>query len=268
MAEQERLRRKRPENFDAYELYLRAQASLRDMTREGNDLALSLVERALALEPRYAAVAGLGALAYTLRAAQGWSAGSEEERQKGLVLAAHALNWGQNDAEALSLAGYAIGYLGAELSDGIRAVDRAISLNPNSALALTNAGWLKTYLGLTESAIPDFELAKRLSPGDPGLYRLNTGLCCALVLQGDFLAAIEAGREAMADNPNYVPAHRILASALALAGRTEEARRVVEKMLQLDASITVSTHTSQSLLRFSGKFGRVLDGLRMAGLPE
>ena len=72
----------------------------------------------------------------------------------------------------------------------------------------------------------------------------------------------------MADNPNYVPAQRILASALAHAGRTGEAQRVVKNMLRLDASITVSTHASQSLLRFSGKFGPVLEGLRMAGLPE
>jgi hypothetical protein len=32
------------------------------------------------------------------------------------------------------------------------------------------------------------------------------GLSCALVLQGDFAAAIEVGRDAMADSPNYVPA--------------------------------------------------------------
>lgn len=268
MAEQERLRRKRPENFGAYELYLRAQASLREMTREGNDLALACVERALVLDSGYAAVAGLGAWAYTMRAAQGWNAAAKEEARKGLLLAAQALAAGQDDAEALSLAGYAIGYLGTRLEEGIKTIDRAITLNPNSALALTNAGWLKTYLGLTDIAIADFEQAKRLSPCDPGLYRLNTGLCCALMLKGEFDAAVDAGRQAMADNPNYIPAQRSLASALAQSGKIEEARLVVESMLQLDAKVTVSAHASQGLLRFSGKFGPILDGLRMAGLPE
>jgi TolB-like protein/Flp pilus assembly protein TadD len=267
-AELERSLRKRPESLDAYDLYLRAQASLRNMTREGNDLALSLVERALALEPGYAAMAGLGAWAYTVRAGRGWSAGSEEERQKGIALAARAMATGQEDAEALSLAGYAIGSLGAQLKEGIRAVDRAISLNPNSALALTNAGWLKTYLGLTEIATADFEQAKRLSPRDPGLYRLNTGLCCARILERDFNAAIEAGREAVMDNPNYVQAQRALAAALALSGQVEDARRVVENMLRLDASLTVGAYASKSALRFSGKFDQLLEGLRMAGLPE
>jgi adenylate cyclase len=146
--------------------------------------------------------------------------------------------------------------------------DRAISLNPNSALALTNAGWLKTYLGLTEIAIPDFEQAKRLSPRDPGLYRLNTGLCCALILKGDFNAAIEAAREAIMDNPNYVQAQRALAAALALVGQVEDAQRVVENMLRLDESLTVSSYASKSSLRFSGKFDQFLEGLRIAGLPE
>ena len=89
-----------------------------------------------------------------------------------------------------------------------------------------------------------------------------------MVLQGNFAAAIEVGREAMADSPNYEPAQRILASALALGGMTEEARPVVKNMLRLDASVRVSTYASQGPLRFSGKFGPVLEGLRMAGLPE
>ena len=72
----------------------------------------------------------------------------------------------------------------------------------------------------------------------------------------------------MADNPNYVPAQRISTLALALADRTEEARLVVKNMLRLDASFRVSTHASHGPLRFSGKFGPALEGLRMAGLPE
>jgi adenylate cyclase len=265
-AELERLRRKRPESLDAYEIYLRAQASLRDMTRQENDLALSLVEHGLELEPGYAALAGLGAWAFAMRAAQDWSMASEEDKRKGLALAEKALALGQDDAEALSLAGYTIGFLGSRLNEGIKAIERAISLNPNSALALTNSGWLKTYLGRPESAIADFERARRLSPRDPGLYRLNSGLCCALIQKGDLTAAIEAAQEAVADNPNYVPAQRALASALALAGRVEEARRVVANLRRL--GITISSNSVRSLARYASGMDRVLEGLRIAGLPE
>lgn len=266
-AELERLRRKRPESLDAYELHLRAQASLRDMTREANDEALSYVERGLVLEPGYAALAGLGAWAYTLRAAQGWSRFDKSEGDKGLALATRALAAGQDDSEALSLAGYAIGFLGCQLHDGIKAIDRAIAINPNSALALTNAGWLKTYLGMSDVAIADYMRAKRLSPRDPGLYRLNTGLACALMQRGEYEAAVEAGRESVTDNPNYVPGLRAFAAALAQCGHLEEARHVVESLLRIDRNFTVSSHASTSLMRFSGKFAPMLDGLRRAGLP-
>lgn len=267
-AELERLRRKRPDSLDAYELHLRAQASLRDMTREGNDLALSFVERGLSLDPGYAALAGLGAWAYTLRATQGWGGFDRAESDKGLALATRALASGQDDSEALSLAGYAIGFLGIQLHDGIKAIDRAIALNPNSALALTNAGWLKTYLGMSDTAIADYLQAKRLSPRDPGLYRLNTGLACAFIQKGDYQSAIDAAREAVADNPNYVPGLRAFAAALAQAGQIEEARHVVANLLRINRNFTVASHASTSLLRFSGKFAPILDGLKRAGLPE
>ena len=81
-------------------------------------------------------------------------------------------------------------------------------------------------------------------------------------------AAIEAAREAIMDNPNYVQAQRALAAALALVGQVEDAQRVVENMLRLDASLTVSSYASKSSLRFSGKFDQFLEGLRIAGLPE
>ena len=58
------------------------------------------------------------------------------------------------------------------------------------------------------------------------------------------------------------------APAAALADQVAEARRVVDNLLRLDASLTVSAYASKSSLRFSGKFDPFLDGLRMAGLPE
>ena len=72
-AEIARVKSKRPDNLDAYDLYLRALAAVRDMTLERNEEALSYLERALRLDPDYAVAAALAAWAYTLRFAQNWS---------------------------------------------------------------------------------------------------------------------------------------------------------------------------------------------------
>jgi adenylate cyclase len=50
-AELDRTKTKRPDSLDGYDLYLRALASIREMTRERNEEALGYIERALRLEP-------------------------------------------------------------------------------------------------------------------------------------------------------------------------------------------------------------------------
>ena len=58
-AEVERARRKRPDNLDAYDLYLRALPFVATAMPENADKALALLEEAIRLEPDYAVVHGL-----------------------------------------------------------------------------------------------------------------------------------------------------------------------------------------------------------------
>jgi TolB-like protein len=267
-AEVERARTLRTERMDAYDLYLRALPAARAMTREGNDLAFALVERALAIDPDYAVMAALGAWAYTLRSAQGWEPDTPESQERGLALARRALARGQDDAEALSMAGYAIGYLGGDLHGGLRAIDRAIDLNPNDALAFANRGWLNTYLGRTDTAIASFQEAIRLSPRDPGLFRTLAGLGYAYLVHEDFEKAIDAGRRANESNPHFGAPLRVLAASLAHLGRIDEARQCVARLMVLDPALTIESFAARALFSHSGKLEMMLDGLRKAGLRE
>jgi TolB-like protein/class 3 adenylate cyclase/tetratricopeptide (TPR) repeat protein len=266
-AEIERTQRKRPESLDAYDLYLRALPAIREMTLAGNNQALALVHQALKINPRYSVMAGLGAWIYTLRIAQGWCTNPEAERSQALDLARQAIANGQNDADALSMAGYTLGFLGERLREGLAAVDRAINLNPNSALSYANAGWLKAYLGRADQAIADFERSIRLSPRDPSLFRAEAGLCFAFLLEGNLERSIDTGRSALFSNPNFTPTHRALASTLGHAGKLDEAKQVVDALLQLVPGLTVSSFAQQTLFRYSGKLEVILEGLRRAGLP-
>ena len=267
-AEVERARSLRTERMDAYDLYLRALPAARAMTREGNDLAFALVERALAIDPDYAVMAALGAWACTLRSAQGWEPDTPELQQRGLALARRALARGQDDAEVLSMAGYAIGYLGGLLHEGLGAIERAIDLNPNDALAFANRGWLNTYLGRAETAISSFQEAIRLSPRDPALFRTLAGLGYAYLVHEDFENAVAAARRATESNPNFGAPLRVLAASLAHLGRVDEARRFVSRLVALDPALTVESFAARALFVHSGKLEMMLDGLRKAGLRE
>jgi adenylate cyclase len=265
-AELDRTKTKRPDSLDAYDLYLRALAAIREMTRGRNEEALGYVERALRLEPDYAVAAGLGAWAYTLRVAQDWCVDLERENRRGIELARLAIAKGSHDAAALAMGGYAIAFLAEEFEEGLSVLDRAVALNPNRAMALSNAGWVRCYLGQAVDAIGDFERVIRLSPREITLFRVQAGLAFAHLLLEEFEEAVTWGRRALENNPNYTPSHRALAAALAHLGMSDEARAVGKQLLQLMPDFT--TATEKRLFRRSGKLPLILDGLQRAGLPE
>ena len=265
-AEIVRSRAKRPENLDAYDLYLRTLAAVREITRESNEQALGYVERALQLDPGYAVVAGFGAWAYTLRVAQGWCENLAEEKVRGIKLARTAIAKGADDPEALTMGGYAVAFLAEEFAEGLDAIERAIELNPNGALALSHAGWVRCYLGRASEAIGDFKSVITLSPRETTLFRVYAGLALAHLLLERFEESVTWGRRALESNPDFTPTYRPLVASLAHLGRTEEARALAQRLLTLMPHFSMATE--KSIFRQSGKLSLMLDGLRMAGLPD
>jgi len=80
-----------------------------------------------------------------------------------------------------------------------------------------------------------------------------------------FEEAVSWGRRASEGNPNFTPAYRPLAAALAHLGRIDEARAVAQRMLDLMPHFSVETE--KRIFRESGKLPLILSGLRKAGLP-
>lgn len=266
-AEVARVIRRPVENLDAYDLFLRALPEIRSMTRDGVERAIALAERALSLDPEFAVAAALGAWAYTLRAAHSWREDPDRERAQALALAHRALQFGQDDADALAMAGYTIGFLGEDLGAGLAAIERALSISPSSALAHANSGWLLAYNGSLDEAVARFGAALRLSPRDPDLYRIRTGLAFALLLSGNASAAADQAREAVNAKPSFAPAHRALLAALHHCARPAEAAAAARTLLALLPHETVDAFVAYSLFRYSGRLEVITSGLRAAGIP-
>ena len=264
----ERARRKRPDNLDAYDLFMRALPEARAMTAETNARAVLLLERALGLEGDYAAAAGLAAWCYGLRLPHGWWKHQEAERCRGVNLARLAIDKGSGDSDALAMGGYTMAFLGEEFVTGLSAIERAVDLNPSSAQAQTFAGWVRSYLGQVEAAVADFEHAMRLSPLDPTMFRTYAGLAFAYLLQGRFSEAVVWGQRGLAENPSFSPTHRALAAALAHLGRLDEARAVVAKLREIVPELTIGKFARETQFKHSGRLSLLLEGLRRAGLPD
>jgi TolB-like protein/class 3 adenylate cyclase len=132
-SEIERAVRKPTESLDAWDLYLRALVQLRQYTPEGWRTAIDSLRKALALDPACAPAAGLFAWCRVFQLAGHLT--SAEEVAEGARLARRAIETGREDPDALWMGGWAIAMLGGERAIGLGAIERALELNPNSALA-------------------------------------------------------------------------------------------------------------------------------------
>jgi adenylate cyclase len=133
-AEIERVKRKRPENLDAYDLVLRALPNVGTGMPEEARIAVPLLERALALEPGY----GLahGCLAWCLEVLFVRD-GLDPEIAAAAVHHAHAaITHGRDDATALGMAGFVISLVEHDRPTAIEAFESALALSPSCSIAL------------------------------------------------------------------------------------------------------------------------------------
>jgi adenylate cyclase len=167
LAEIERARVKPTDSLDAYDLYLRALPHHYSMTRTGLREALDLLHRAIDLDPSYAVAKAYAAFTMTTIKGQGWA--TEADIREGARLAREALAESRDDPTVLALAGMAVAYLDRDFEAGVAALDRAMSLNPMSALVVSRNAYVRGYNGDMQAAIENFHRAIRLSPLDPDL---------------------------------------------------------------------------------------------------
>ena len=267
-AEIERSKRERPDNLDAYDLYLRALPHFYASTREGSDKALELLDKAIDLDPTFASANALAAWCYFNRVTHAWSASPKDESEKGIKLARAALEADTDDPMALANAGWTLAMLAHDLDAGVAAIDRAVELSPNNAYVLNLSGWAMTLVGDQGAALSRCKLALRLSPSDPLAYRFLTGAATASLLTGQFEDAISLGEDARRRYAKWGPTFRTLAAAYAHLARQDKAAEALSRLTELEPSATISHYRNRLPYHDAEQAARLWDGLRKAGLPE
>jgi TolB-like protein len=267
LSEIERAIRKPTESLDAYDLYLRALVQFRKWTAEGWREAISLLRRALAIDPSYAPAAGLFAWCRVLQRVYPLS--SDEEVAEGARLARQAIAMGNEDPDALWMGGWGILILAGERAAGLSAIEHALALNPNSALAWNFVGWTQSYHNRSAPAIEALKRAMRLSPLDPQRWMFEGGLAHAHFAAGRHDEAVEWADRALHAQPRALAVVVIKAAACGRLGRVDEGRECVRRYCELRPGVTVA-NTKEIWGKFlSPEFlGSLVEGLRKAGLPE
>ena len=266
-AEIGRSRRKRPENLDAYDLYLRALPHLYAMHPDDNARALEFLTQAIVLDPGFAPALAFAAWCYEQRLTRGWNTRCEDDADNALKLARAALQQESDDANAIGIAGFVLLMVGHEYEAGLSAIRRATDLNPNNVLVLSHAGFAYCMAGDLQEAVTCFQRARRLSPVDPGAFFFLTGEAKALLLSGRYSDAAEVARRSAAIYDGWDSTYWYLAAAYGHLGRADEANKAIAKILSLSPGVTVS-RIRQLPIPDEARLAILLDGLRKAGLPE
>jgi TolB-like protein len=268
-AEIARAKRKPTESMDAYDYYLRGMASFDQWTREGIDEALRMFYRAIEIDPDFAAAHGAAARCYNLRKVSNWMSDREQEIGETARLARRAVALGGDDAAVLSAAGIALAYVGGGLDDGAAFIDRALTLNPNLALAWRHSGWVRVFLGEPDTAIEHVARSMCLSPLDPQIALMQAATAHAHFFAGRYDMASSWAGTAVRDRPSYIAALRIAAASHALAGRLEQAQKAMARLRELDPALRVSNLRDRlGPYRREEYVANLEEGLRRAGLPE
>ena len=137
----------RPSQLDAYDLLLRAYGLISEFTPESMAAALDCLDQALAIDPAYAPAMAAAAYCHAQRHFQGWvqpddaiargrwrSPGARPSSRR---MTRRCCGWRPSRS----------GTWRKRTRTGGELFNRSLAINPNSAMALTLAGWIETMRG-------------------------------------------------------------------------------------------------------------------------
>ena len=262
-SEIERSRRKRPENLDAYDLYLRAVPYTASQMPEDARVAMQYLERALRLDPGYAAANALIAWCHEWCFARGGF--DEVDRLAALKHARLVTAGATDDATALAVAGFVITMLEKDHATGLSTTERALVLNPSCATAMYLGALTNAFAGRPAVAVALAERALRLSPFDVLAYQAHFARGAAAMQEGRYDDAGAHLREALKVNANLSSLYFAGAAALALAGEANAAESLAQRGLELEPGFRLRLYSELMAPAVALRFA---EGCRLLGLPD
>jgi adenylate cyclase len=258
-AEIARAKRKRPDDLDAYDLYLRAVAHMYEVTPQGRQAALGFVERALAIDPNYAEAHGVAAWCYLAKTL--WEGGFSNDHREGALRHAHAVQSLQSeDATTLAHAAIALALATRDLEAALELIERALALNPNSIHAHSHGAVINTWAGHYDRAIALADRALRLSPFDPLNVMALAGKAGAYLMTGQYETSYGNARKGLQIYPTHTPCFLISIVSLMRLGRVADAKMVALQFIAI--------YPTYRIVRRWPVLEHFCEELRAAGLPD
>lgn len=254
-------------NPQAHDAFLRMRDLVLSpmLTPPGYLHAMEYGRRAIELDPGYAQALGLMSTFQWLDWHNGWSGDTQEVVvERANALAQRAIE--ADPEESMAHIAVAVGArFQGDPASGEKAGRKAVSLSPDSGLALFSLAEIICTSGRPEEAVPLLERAIRLDPGWSQQYLQFLGQ--AHFLQGHFETAALVFRERLQLARDTDIGRAWLASTLGHLDEIDEARTVWAELMMLNPDFCLATRLARFHYVRPADPELVLAGLAKAGLP-
>lgn len=260
-AARDRAKRKTTDNLEAYECLLAGKVLHHRSTRDDNAQALAMLDRAVALDPKYAHAHAWRACVLGQSWVNAWCADRDAtwDAVVGELEIAVALD--DNDADVHRILA-AVALARDEFDKSMYHQERAIASNPNYDLIVVQQGEILTWLGRPEEGIDWIRKAMRLNPHHPERFWSHLGR--AYYTGQRYAEAVEAYSHITKPDHTH---HAFLAAALARMGDATAAGAHAQAVLRIDPAFTAEAFLATLHYKRDEDRAHCRDGLLKAGLP-
>ena len=228
--EKKKLRKRPTQNNEAFRLVLQAQPFISGMSSDGVRQGVALCERAVQIDPTYAAAYAYLSLGYVFLGLFGY-ADPREVYPAAAAAAKRALELDDTLADAHVCLGYGLFFQNWDIAGAEREARRGLELNPDSGLGLVLLSWTQHARGRLDEAISYGKRAVEVAPLD---YLSSFALGIVYFHKQEFDKAIEQLRRAVDIAPSSRQARGVLAQAYAGAGLYKNSIEQCEMSLGLN----------------------------------
>ena len=155
--------------------------------------------------------------------------------------ARRAIEMEPNNALVAALVGHIHSYLFGEFDYAAGLFEQSLRVNPAQTLAWDLYAMLHAYAGQPKRALAMARWARHLGAFSPHRYYFETTRAITGNFSGEHHTAIEAGRAALAERPDFNSLLRVLVSSNAHLDRPDEARVFLNKLLMVEPNFSITS---------------------------
>jgi adenylate cyclase len=265
--ESDYLPRKHTENFEAYDMYLRAKKEKQAIKKENALKAIEISRQVIDLDPNFAGGYQILSELLSRGIRFGWSGSPREDLEKAFELAKKAVS--VDDKFPVAYMALASVYLmQGKHDDALAAANTAATIVPGDSETMLWLGYYLQWVGRAEEAVAAVRKSIELNPmylsgRNPTYLDFMGQVCFTAGLYEESISnmkkIIEKGGSTASRDPFLIASYSML-------GRMEEAKAAAQQWLKANPTFSLSSWQYGRLYKRSEDSERLYEALRRAGL--